>query len=160
MTDDRVETRVAVAGEGEVGFQEYFVGRQHGVPVDGVRFDGLDRAAPAPGVLEAITGGGDVVIAPSNPVVSIGPILAVAGVRDAVADRRDHVVAVSPIIAGAALKGPADRMLAELGHESSVVGVARMYADVAGTLVIDSADSELAPRTSRRRACAASWPTR
>ena len=76
--------------------------------------------------------------------MSIGPILSVGGMRDAVADRRDHVVAVSPIIAGAALKGPADRMLTELGHESSVVGIARMYADVAGTLVVDSADRELA----------------
>ena len=99
-----------------------------------------------------------VVIAPSNPIVSIGPILAVPGVRDAVAARREHVVAVSPIVAGAALKGPADRMLAELGHESSVVGVARLYADLAGTLVIDAADASSAER-SRPKACAASSPT-
>ncbi len=83
-------------------------------------------------------------IAPSNPIVSIGPVLAVPGVREAVAARRDARVAVSPIIAGAALKGPADRMLAELGHESSVVGVARLYAELAGTLVIDEADADLA----------------
>ena len=145
MSDDRVETRVIVSGEGEVGFQEYFVGRQHSVAVEGIRLDGLDLASAAPGVIDAISGAATVVIAPSNPVVSIGPILAIAGLRDAVAARRDHVVAVSPIIAGAALKGPADRMLVELGHESSVVGIARMYADVAGTLVVDSADSELAP---------------
>lgn len=144
MSDDRVETRVVVAGEGEVGFQEYFVGRQHGVAVEGIRLDGVDRARPAPGVLDAISSAATVVIAPSNPIVSIGPILSIAGVHDALADRRASVVAVSPIIAGAALKGPADRMLVELGHESSVAGVARMYADVAGTLVVDSADRELA----------------
>ena len=144
MSDDRVETRVVVAGEGEVGFQEYFVARQHAVVVEGIRLDGIERAKPAPGVLDAIASATTVVIAPSNPIVSIGPILAVPGVRDAVATRRDHVVAVSPIIAGAALKGPADRMLSELGHESSVIGVARLYAEIAATLVVDSADSELA----------------
>lgn len=144
MSDQRVETRVIVAGEGEIGFQDYFVGRGHGVAVEDIRLDGVDRANPAPGVLEALGSAATVVIAPSNPIVSIGPILSIAGIRDAVAERRDHVVAVSPIIAGAALKGPADRMLTELGHESSVVGIARMYADVAGTLVIDGADRDLA----------------
>ena len=144
MSDDRVETRVVVAGEGEVGFQEYFVGRQHSVAVEAIRLDGIERAKPAPGVLDALRSATTVVLAPSNPIVSIGPILAVPGVRDAVATRRDHVVAISPIVAGAALKGPADRMLTELGHESSVTGIARLYADIAGTLVIDSADSELA----------------
>ena len=101
-------------------------------------------ARPGPGVLEAIERASTVVIAPSNPIVSIGPVLAVPGVRDAVAARRADVVAVSPIVAGAALKGPADRLLTELGHESSVVGVARIYAEVAATLVIDSADADLA----------------
>ncbi len=144
MSDDRVETRVILAGEGEVGFQEYFVARQHSVPIEGIRLEGLERAVAAPGVLDAIASSTTLVIAPSNPIVSIGPILAIEGVRDAVAARRDHVVAVSPIIAGAALKGPADRMLIELGHESSVTGIARMYADLAATLVIDSADRELA----------------
>jgi len=144
MSDDRVETRIVVAGEGEVGFQEYFVGRQHSVAVEAIRLDGIERAKPAPGVLDALRSATTVVLAPSNPIVSIGPILAVPGVRDAVATRRDHVVAISPIVAGAALKGPADRMLTELGHESSVTGIARLYADIAGTLVIDSADSELA----------------
>jgi LPPG:FO 2-phospho-L-lactate transferase len=85
-----------------------------------------------------------IVVCPSNPVVSIGPVLAVPGVRDALAARRDRVVAVSPIIAGAALKGPADRLMAELGTESSVVGVARLYAPWAGTLVVDTADARLA----------------
>ena len=143
MSDDRVETRVTIAGEAEVGFQEYFVGRQHGVPVSAVRFAGVESAAPAPGVLDAIVTAERVLICPSNPIVSIGPILAVPGLRAAVETRRDDTVAVSPIVAGAALKGPADRMLVELGHEASVVGVARLYAPVAGTLIIDDADAAL-----------------
>ncbi|MDH5238206.1 MAG: 2-phospho-L-lactate transferase CofD family protein, partial [Acidimicrobiia bacterium] len=96
------------------------------------------------GVLDAIASAAAIVIAPSNPVVSIGPILAVPGVREALGRRRAQVAAVSPIIGGRALKGPADRLLEELGHESSVVGVARLYADVAATLVIDSIDAERA----------------
>ena len=145
MTDDRVETRVTLAGEGEVGFQEYFVGRRHSVEVEAVRFAGADDARPSPGVLEALASAERIVICPSNPIVSIGPLLAVPGVLDAVAARRSDTVAVSPIIAGKALKGPADRMLAELGHESSVVGVARIYAPYCSTLVIDVADSESVP---------------
>jgi LPPG:FO 2-phospho-L-lactate transferase len=141
MTDAPVETRVVVEGEGEIGFQDYFVGRRHSVPVTSVRFAGVESSLPAPGVLDALAAAERVVICPSNPIVSVGPVLAVPGVREAVAARRSDVVAVSPIIAGAALKGPADRMLRELGHEASVVGVARLYADVAGTLVIDSSDA-------------------
>lgn len=144
MTDDRVETRVTIAGEGEVGFQDYFVARRHAVPVTAVRFEGVEAARPAPGVLEAIAAAERVVVCPSNPVVSIGPLLAVPGLREAVAARRSDVVAVSPIVAGAALKGPADRMLSELGHEPSVVGVARLYADVASTLVVDESDESSA----------------
>ena len=145
MTEDVVATRITLADTGEeVGFQEYFVGRRHDVAVSGVRFEGAEHARPAPGVLEAIETAERVVVAPSNPIVSIGPILGVAGVAQAVRSRRDDVVAVSPIIAGAALKGPADRLLVELGHESSVVGVARLYAEWCGTLVIDTADAELA----------------
>jgi LPPG:FO 2-phospho-L-lactate transferase len=144
MTDDPVRTMVTVEDEGEIGFQEYFVGRQHAVTVESVRFDGVERCTPAPGVLDAVADAEVVVIAPSNPIVSIGPVLAVPGLRDAVAARRADVVAVSPIIAGAALKGPADAMLAALGHESSAVGIARIYAELAGTLVIDEADADLA----------------
>jgi LPPG:FO 2-phospho-L-lactate transferase len=144
VTDGVLRTRVTVAGEGEIGFQEYFVQRQHSVAVSAVRFEGAEAVEPAPGVLEAIAGADRVVIAPSNPIVSIGPLLAVPGVRDAVVARREDVVAVSPIVAGAALKGPADRLLRELGHESSVVGIARIYAELAATLVIDRADAELA----------------
>jgi LPPG:FO 2-phospho-L-lactate transferase len=144
MTDDRIETRMDVEGEGEIGFQEYFVGRGHAVPVRGVRFHGAESAGPAPGVLEALAEAERVVICPSNPIVSIAPLLAVPGIRAAVEGARDRVVAVSPIVAGAALKGPADRLLAELGHEASVVGVARLYAPLAATLVIDEADAGLA----------------
>jgi LPPG:FO 2-phospho-L-lactate transferase len=144
MSDDRVETRVTVTGEGEIGFQEYFVGRQHSVALSAVRFVGAEASTPAPGVLAAVAGADRVVICPSNPIVSIGPLLAVPGVREAVVSRRDDAIAVSPIVAGAAIKGPADRMLTELGHEASVVGVARLYAELASTLVIDTADASLA----------------
>lgn len=147
VTDDPLRTRVTVVdadAEREVSFQEWFVQRRHSVPVRGLRFVGADEATPAPGVLEAILEASTVVVAPSNPLVSIGPLLAVPGVEDAIRSRREHVVAVSPIVAGAALKGPADRLMVDLGHEASVVGVARAYADLAGTLVIDTADAGLA----------------
>jgi len=143
VTDDRIETRITVPELGEIGFQEYFVGHRHAVPVESVRISGIDDAKPAPGVLDTLAEAEHIVICPSNPIVSIGPILAVPGVRDALVARRDETIAVSPIIAGAALKGPADRMLAELGHESSVVGVARLYAEIAATLVVDEADEGL-----------------
>jgi LPPG:FO 2-phospho-L-lactate transferase len=143
-TDDPLRTMVSVEGEGEIGFQDYFVGRQHSVAVKSLRFAGADSARPGPGVLDAIERGDTVVIAPSNPLVSIGPVLAVDGVRDALRSARERTVAISPIVAGAAIKGPADRMLRELGHDSSVVGVARLYADIASVLVIDDADAESA----------------
>jgi LPPG:FO 2-phospho-L-lactate transferase len=135
---------VTLADGGEVGFQEYFVGLRHDVPVSGIRFDGADDALPGPGVLEAITTAEAVVVAPSNPLVSIAPILAVPGIADVLKERRTTNVAVSPIVGGSALKGPADRMLTEMGHESSVVGVARLYRDLVGTLVIDNVDADLA----------------
>lgn len=144
MSDQRVETRVTLPGGDEVGFQEYFVGRRHAVPVTSVRFEGVDAAAPAPGVLDAISSASQVVICPSNPIVSIGPILALPGVSAALAARREATVAVSPIVAGRALKGPADRMLTELGHEPTAAGVARMWAPYASALVIDGADASLA----------------
>jgi LPPG:FO 2-phospho-L-lactate transferase len=148
VTDDALRTRVALAEASalgpagtEVSFQDYFVRLRHGVPVRGVRFEGAGSARPAPGVMEALDEADTIVVCPSNPVVSIGPVLAVPGVRDALVARRDRVVGVSPIVAGAALKGPADRLMAELGTEPSVVGVARLYAPWVGTLVIDVADA-------------------
>ncbi len=143
VTNDRLATKLETA-DGTLDFQEYFVREQHGVAVSGVRVDGAAAATPGPGVIEAIRSADVVVLAPSNPIVSVGPVLAVPGVREAVAMRRDAVVAVSPIIGGRALKGPADRLLRELGHESSALGVARLYADIAATMVIDHADAALA----------------
>jgi LPPG:FO 2-phospho-L-lactate transferase len=148
VTDDPLRTRVTLAETStlgpagtEVGFQDYFVRLRHEVAVSGVRFEGAPAAAPAPGVMDALERAEVIVVCPSNPVVSIGPVLAVPGVRDALVRRRDRVVAVSPIIAGAALKGPADRLMAELATESSVVGVARLYAPWVSTLVVDAADA-------------------
>lgn len=147
-TDDRLRTRVTVIEEGsppeEVSFQDYFVKRGHATPVAAVRFEGATESRPAPGVLDALADATEIVIAPSNPIVSIGPVTAVPGIRKAIEERRDAVTAVSPLVGGKALKGPADRMLRELGHEASVVGVARLYAELAGTLIIDRADEELA----------------
>jgi LPPG:FO 2-phospho-L-lactate transferase len=143
MSDDPVRTRLELLTGEEVDFQEYFVHLRHDVAVRSVRFAGAETAKPAPGVLAALAAAEVVVVAPSNPVVSIGPVLAVDGVADAVEARRDHVVAVSPIVGGRALKGPAGRLLEELGGECSVVGVARMLAPRAGTLVIDEIDAEL-----------------
>jgi LPPG:FO 2-phospho-L-lactate transferase len=144
VTDDPLRTRLRIVGGDEVGFQEYFVKLHHDVAVSEVRFEGASDARPGPGVLDAIAGAAVVVVCPSNPVVSIDPVLAVPGVPDALTARRADVVAVSPIVAGAALKGPADRLLVEMGFESSVVGVARWYAPWVSTLVIDEADAALA----------------
>jgi LPPG:FO 2-phospho-L-lactate transferase len=127
----------------EISFQEYFVQRHHSVPISNVRFAGAEDSTPAPGVVEAIESAELIVIAPSNPLVSIAPVLAVPGISDALVQRRKDVIAVSPIIAGAALKGPADRMLDELGHDASVLGVAALYKEFASTLVIDTADDSL-----------------
>ena len=142
MTDGELVTMVELATGEEVSFQDYFVRLRHDVPVRAIRFAGT--AAPTRAVRTALQTAGVIVIAPSNPLVSIGPVRALPGVDEVLAARREHVVAVSPIVGGAALKGPADRMLAELGHEPSVVGVARLYAPVAATLVIDPVDAELA----------------
>ena len=143
MSDDRLETRIVTATEGEVAFQEYFVRLRHGVPVEGIRFAGDARLGGAS--RSALEEADVVVVAPSNPLVSIGPIRSLAGVDAALEARRDSVVAISPIVGGAALKGPADRMMNELGHEASALGVARMYAPIAGALVVDPVDAGLRP---------------
>lgn len=144
VTDDPLRTFVTIPEEGEVSFQEYFVGRQHSVPVTSVRFAGGADARPAPAVVDALGDAERIVIAPSNPAVSIDPILAVPEVRQIIKRRRRAVVAVSPIVGGKALKGPADRLLVELGREASVVGVAQWYQDLVGTLVIDQVDADRA----------------
>lgn len=146
MADERVETRVTVHDPGtsepvEVSFQEYFVQRRHSVPVVSVRFAGVETATPT--FVDDLRTAEVVVIAPSNPLVSVAPLRALRGVDETLAARRDSVIAVSPIVGGAALKGPADRMMAELGHEATVAGVARLYAPICATLVIDPTDQHL-----------------
>lgn len=143
MSDAAVRTRVRVNGSW-MPFQDYFVGTRHSVAVEAVEFAGIDSARPTETVLESLRSAEVIVVAPSNPIVSIGPLLALQGVRDILERRRDHVVGVSPIVAGSALKGPADRMLVELGHEPSVLGVARLYAPFCSTLVIDEQDASRA----------------
>ncbi len=144
MSDDRVRTIVST-DDGELSFQEYFVRRRQRDDVRALRFEGAEAARPAPGVIESIRDADAVIVAPSNPLVSIGPILAVPGIRDALIATKAPVAAVSPIVGGHALKGPADKMLVSLGHESSAAGVARLYAGFADVLVIDRQDAALAP---------------
>jgi LPPG:FO 2-phospho-L-lactate transferase len=150
VSDDVVRTMVTTVDEGEIGFQEYFVGRAHDVAVSSIRFEGADSARPAPGVLDAIEHAATVVIAPSNPLVSVAPVLAVPGVRDALVHRRSSVVAVSPLVGGKALKGPADRLLSELGHEPGAAGIASYYREVAATLVLDDVDADSAGDVAAR----------
>jgi LPPG:FO 2-phospho-L-lactate transferase len=140
-TDDRLRTWVATPA-GEFPFQEWFVGRQHRDEVDGVRFEGAEDAQPAPGVLEALAEADLIAIAPSNPYVSIGPILAVAGIREALEQRRAPAVAVSPLIGGKAVRGPADRMLARLAGGTGPKQVTDCYKGLIDALVVDEADAE------------------
>jgi LPPG:FO 2-phospho-L-lactate transferase len=144
VTDGRLRTMVEIE-DGEVAFQEYFVERGQRDEVQGLRFDGADVSEAAPGVHEAINGARSIIIAPSNPFLSIGPILAVPGVRDCLLTRSARVAAISPIVGGAAIKGPAARIMESLGHEVSALGVARLYADLADVFVVDEVDVGLAP---------------
>jgi LPPG:FO 2-phospho-L-lactate transferase len=150
MSDEPVSTRITVQGPGgtadELALQEWFVRDRAEPPVLSVRFEGASRSRPAPGVTEAIRAAETILICPSNPVISIGPILAVPGIRELLRSRRDRVVGVSPIIGGRPVKGPADRLMGPLGIEVSCVGVAEAYRDLCATLVIDTADAEAVPR--------------
>jgi LPPG:FO 2-phospho-L-lactate transferase len=143
-TDDRLRTMVGT-DEGEIDFQEYFVNRHQADAVRSLRFDGADGSRPTPSVLDALAEADLVVIGPSNPLVSIGPILAVPGMREAISSSPGYRIGVSGIVAGQALRGPADRMLGTLGHEVSARGVARLYADLLQRFVLDEADGGLAP---------------
>ena len=145
-TDDRLRTWVETPA-GSFAFQEWFVARGHRDEVDAVRFEG--DAQPAPGVLEALAAADLIVIAPSNPYVSIWPILAVAGIREALASRRCPCVAVSPLVGGRAVKGPADRMLARMAGGTTPAHVAACYEGLIDTLVVDESDPS-APLTVRR----------
>ncbi len=156
MTDQQVETRVLTPA-GEIGFEEYFVRERYRVPVHGVRFDGVETAAPAPGVLEAIRASEAVLLAPSNPVTSLGPILAIPGIREALRQTAAPVGAVSPIVAGAAVSGPAATLMQVQGLPPSAEGVARLYSDFLDVLVVDERDAHAAARLEamgRRVLCA------
>jgi LPPG:FO 2-phospho-L-lactate transferase len=143
MTDQDVATEIETP-EGVLPFQDYFVREACRPAVRGVRFRGAEDARPAPGVIEAIAAARAIVVCPSNPIVSIGPILAVPGIAQAISDSPARVAAVSPIIGGKALKGPADRMLRDLGHAVTAAGVAKIYAGLADVFVLDRADESLA----------------
>lgn len=155
MSDDRVATRIEVrlddgdAPNGVMAMQEWFVRERAEPPVVSVRFDGADGARPAPGVVEAIGKADAVLVCPSNPVISIGPILALPRIRPALAQRRDTVVGVSPIIRGAPVRGPADRLMAAVGLDVSCAGVATAYADICGTLLVDTSDAPRATDVER-----------
>jgi LPPG:FO 2-phospho-L-lactate transferase len=143
-TDDRERTLIETDA-GTLEFQDYFVRRHQADAVRALRYDGADAARPSPAALRALAEAELVVIGPSNPLVSIGPILAIRGMREALLASSAPRIGVSGIIAGEALRGPADRMLGSLGHEVSARGVARLYADLVGQFVIDTADAGLAP---------------
>jgi LPPG:FO 2-phospho-L-lactate transferase len=145
MSDEPVETLIQTP-EGSLDFQEYFVRRRHADTVTGVLFRGIAYSQPTQEVLAAIAAAEAIIFCPSNPIVSIGPILSVPGVREALAASLAPKVAVSPIVGGAALKGPAADMLASLGHEVSPLGVAAMYYDLIDGIIIDRIDEAYAPR--------------
>lgn len=159
MTNDGLQTIVESIEHGQLSFQEYFVKHQHSIAVSSVHFDGAETAKAAPGVIAAIEQATRIIVAPSNPIVSIAPLLAIAEIRDALKKRREDVIAVSPIIAGSALKGPADRLLDELGHDSSAVGVAKLYSPWVATLVLDDEDEALVDEVEAQNMKALVTPT-
>jgi LPPG:FO 2-phospho-L-lactate transferase len=140
-TDDRLRTKIRTP-DGELDFQDWFVRRRHADRVDGVRFEGAEEARPAPGVLEAIADADVVIIAPSNPFVSIQPILAVPRIEAALGEKR--VAAISPLVGGKALRGPLAEMMASLGHEPGAAGVRALYGDLVSVFLLDREDAELA----------------
>lgn len=150
VTDSPVSTRVTLVESGaEIGFQEYFVGHRHAVPISGVRFDGIEFAQLSAPAKAAIVDADIVIIAPSNPFVSIDPILRTGETAALLSARSNRTVAISPIVGGAAIKGPAADMLVQLGSEASVTAIASHYRTVAGMLVIDDADARLAGAVAR-----------
>jgi len=139
MSDSPIPT-IIDSNEGPLHFQEYLVKRRTEPIVKGIRFEGIESALPAPGVLEAIRDADRILICPSNPLISIGPILAVPQIREHLRSHKEKVFAVCPIVGGKSLKGPSDKMLAQLGHAPTALGVAKLYADFTATFVIDPAD--------------------
>tara|TARA_Y100001970_G_scaffold29934_1_gene37131 strand:- start:38558 stop:39520 length:963 start_codon:yes stop_codon:yes gene_type:complete len=142
-SNEEIRTQLKVQNQGWVDFQDYFVAQQHNVVIEDLRFEGIEAANPGPEVISSLEKSDVIVIAPSNPFVSVKPVLEIPGVVDVLRERRTQVVAISPIVGGLALKGPASRMLEELGFERNSVGIASLYRDFAGTLVIDQKDSAL-----------------
>ncbi len=144
MSDQPVRTHIETPA-GDLPFQHYLVKHRTEPVVKAIRFEGAERSEPAPGVLSAIASARGIVICPSNPLISIGPILAVPGIREALAARREDVVAVCPIVGGKSLKGPSAKMMAELGIEVSARGVAELYRDIASRIAIDECDAARRP---------------
>jgi LPPG:FO 2-phospho-L-lactate transferase len=141
MSDDPVPTMLETS-EGRLHLQDYFVRRRCEPKLRSIEFEGASKAQPAAGVIVAIEDAELIVLSPSNPLISIGPILALPAIRQALRRKRQRVIAVSPLIGGKSLKGPSDKMMAELGYEVSSAGVARLYADICATMVIDPADAD------------------
>jgi LPPG:FO 2-phospho-L-lactate transferase len=144
MSDDPVTTRVRCRGLGDLHFQEYFVRERCQPEIEAIRFAGIERSRPAPGVLEAIAEADALVVCPSNPVISIGPILAVPGIRESLR-AVPHSIAVTPVVAGRALKGPTVAMLEHAGVEAGPAGVGHLYADFCGAMVVDRRDAASVP---------------
>jgi LPPG:FO 2-phospho-L-lactate transferase len=145
MSNDPVRT-VILSGCGRLGFQEYFVKRRAADEVTDVLFEGAEDARPAPGVIEAIESAERVIVCPSNPFLSINPILSIPGIRDSLKNMRGWAVGVSPLVGGKAIKGPADRIMSSLGLEVSAYGVAKLYRDFLDHFIIDNADVGLRTR--------------
>ncbi len=151
MSDERVRTFVKIRGREPMPFQEYFVkGRARGA-VEAIELRGIEQARPLPAVLDAIRQSAAVILAPSNPFVSLGPILGLPGVRETLCAARERVVAISPIVGGRTIKGPADKMLRGLGMEVSPLGIARLYRDIAGVFVLDRVDADYLDQVSALR---------
>ena len=146
MSDDPVRTIVTTVDGEELNFQDYFVRLSHNVEIASIKFRGHEISQPAPEVISEILKADIILIAPSNPLVSIAPILSVPGIRDALRKRRENVIGISGIVNGKALKGPADRLLNELGYEASATAVAEIYKDIIGTFVIDDLDKSESKR--------------
>jgi len=144
MSNERISTIVLTDYESQP-FQTYLVRDSARHTVRGVIFDGIERAQPAPGVLEAIEGADGIIICPSNPIISIGPILAVPGVRETLTTTRAPIVAISPVVGGRSLKGPTDKLLTGLGHDVSTLSVGRLYHDFLDLLLVDRLDADLLP---------------
>ena len=147
MSNERVRTRICTPS-GELEFQTYFVKRRARDRVTAIRFEGASEATPAPGLLDAIANAEAVILCPSNPFISIGPILAVPGIRAALQRKRENVAAISPIVGGRALKGPAAKMMKSMHQRASAAEVAKLYADFCGVFVLDEVDRKQAAQVA------------